>query len=282
MARRAVTALPPKMRGLKDKDWLKLLTRSIAHSQIDGVEFPRFPSRQLQAEFVGSADENALKEAFAFYVLVKDHARRLGRPVRPGSRLLDFGCGWGRFLRFFWKDVNEGDLYGCDVDASIVQVCHETGVPGEVTLIEPLGPLPYADRSMDIVMSYSVFTHLPQAVHLHWMRELARVMSPGATLCLTLEPRRFLDFIRTVPATSDIDWYRRLGTFKERVPELHASFDRGELVFLPTNEGVEATYGDAVVPLSFIREQWSPYFRVVDYIDDAKRFWQAVLVVQRI
>lgn len=73
----------PKMRGLKDRDWLELLAKSVMEQRIDGVNFPGLPSRQLRAEFVGSADENALTEAFGSYVLIKDieDARRFWQAV---------------------------------------------------------------------------------------------------------------------------------------------------------------------------------------------------------
>ena len=32
------------------------------------------------------------------------------------SRVLDFGCGWGRVIRFFLKDVAPWNLVGVDID----------------------------------------------------------------------------------------------------------------------------------------------------------------------
>jgi SAM-dependent methyltransferase len=267
---------------MDDRSWLRQLKRSVHEPLIDGVEYPKFPHPDLQATFVGSADEKTLDEAFDFYVLTKAYMRKLGRPLTLESNFLDFGCGWGRFLRFFWKDVNPERLYGCDVNPDIVNVCRELAVPGRIDVIRASGALPYPDAFFDGVMAYSVFTHLPREEHLLWMRELARVSRSGSVFCLTLEPRRFLDFIGQVPDDSPVHWYRRLGTFKDRLPGLVEAFDRGEVAFIPTNPGVEATYGDAAVPISFVREHWGPYFRIVDYVDDPNRFWQAVLVVQRL
>lgn len=266
---------------MTDTEWLKLLQRSVYERSIMGIDFPGFPAPSLQAEFVGSANEDALKEAFAFYVLVKGYASKLGRPLGLGSRLLDFGCGWGRFLRFFWRDVGSEGLYGCDVNSAIVQLCRDLGVPGQIEVIQPLGHLPYRSASFDTIVAYSVFTHLPERVHLHWVRELARVAKPGATFVLTIEPRRFLDFIAKIPQNTSVDWYRRLGTFRDRIPELRRLYDAGAVVFLPTNEGFEETYGDAVIPMAFIEREWRPHFEIVEYIDNPSEFWQAVMVARR-
>lgn len=264
-----------------DKKWLKMLIRSISSPVVDGIEFPRFPPEELQTTFVGSANESALREAYAFYVFVKAAARAVAKPLRPDSRFLDFGCGWGRYLRFFWRDVDEANLYGCDVNQAVVDLCRELHVPGTIDHIDPRGTLPYASASFDAIIAYSVFTHLPEDVHLHWMRELARVARPGAAVCLTLEPRRFLDFIRDTPSDAPHEWHRALTAHRPQLPECYRAFDAGEFVFLPTNRGMEDTYGDAVVPLSYVERSWSPHFSVEDYVDDPRKFWQAVLVARR-
>ena len=274
--------LPDSIKSLKDEKWLDMLIKSISTPVINGLEFPGFPPQELQAQFVGSSNEKTLREAFAFYKLVKEYAEKLDNPLRRESRFLDFGCGWGRYLRFFWKDVDEENLFGCDVNQFIVDTCHSLNIPGQIDWIHPEGTLPYPDGYFDTIMAYSVFTHLPEKIHLHWMKELARVARPKCVFCLTLEPRRFIDFIGNIPADTDVDWYRGLARHKPRVTEFLQAFDSGNLVFMPTNKGVEDTYGDAAVPLSFIKREWAPYFKASAYIDDPQKFWQAVLVAQRL
>jgi len=274
-------ALPAAARELSDKQWFRLLIKSLTTPDVEGILFPGFPSVETQTTYVGSANEEALREAFTFYKFVKQTARRSGNPLRLESRLLDFGCGWGRYLRLFWKDVNEENLFGCDVNQSIVDLCHTLNVPGQVDQIYPRGKLPYPNGYFDTVIAYSVFTHLPEDVHLHWMREIARVARPGCIFVMTVESRRFIDFIANVPETTPQEWHKMLAIHKPRVQEFYRAYDSGELVFMPTNKGVEETYGDAVVPLSFIERRWSPHFEVIMYVDKPRKFWQAVLVLRR-
>lgn len=271
-------------RKVSDSEWLELLLRSINEPRISGIEFPRFPPSHVQERFVGSAFETSLREAYEFYVLVKGYAESLVMPIRRESRFLDFGCGWGRFLRFFWKDVDETNLHGCDVLPYILDICRETNVPGQLATIELSGRLPYPDNHFDAMMAYSVFTHLPEAIHLHWMRELARVARPDCVFCLTLEPKRFIDFVAGIPSDATSGWHRVLARFAGQAEEFHRQFDAGEIAYLPTGGGdilTEDIYGDAVVPLPYIEREWSPHFAVRAYIDDPSRFWQAVLVVQK-
>ncbi|MBL8521796.1 MAG: class I SAM-dependent methyltransferase [Betaproteobacteria bacterium] len=270
--------LSASARAYSDPQWYEMLVASIDNPEVDGIRFPGFPSGEIQKMMVGSAFAETLAEARNFYSMLKDLSAKAGNPVTQQSRFLDFGCGWGRFLRFAWKDVEEPNLHGCDINDSILDVCRETGVPGRIERIEPFGSLPYAEGHFDTVMAYSVFTHLPEQVHLRWMGELARVMRAGGLFFLTLEPRRFMDFILFSETDNP---HRMLGEHRANLPAFFAQFDRGEFVFMPTNKGIEDYYGDAVVPMSWIRTHWAPYFQVLVYINDPAKFGQAVLVVRR-
>ena len=90
-------------KSVSDDEWRQVLVRSVDEPVIEGVSFPRFPPPDLQARFVGSANGPALAEASVFYSLFKTKSQDLGQPIGPASTFLDFGCGWGRFLRFFWR-----------------------------------------------------------------------------------------------------------------------------------------------------------------------------------
>src|ERR1700721_701316 len=242
--------LPEHIRSLDDPQWLDLLIRSIQEREIDGVLFPGFPDETVQRNFVGSANEPTLREAFNFYRLVKTHAATNGMPIGGDRGFLDFGMGWGRFLRFFWKDVNVRNLYGCDVDADVIQTARNLGVPGNLDRLYAYGKLPYADGSLQGAMAYSVFTHLPEPVHRHWMLELARVMQPGAVFLLTVGAPRFIDALESVPDASSSDYQRMLHGYSARANEFRAAYDRGELVFLPTGDGEilgDDVYGDGIV-----------------------------------
>jgi len=283
MMRLPLQDLPPAMRALDDKAWLALMLRSLEGPEVEGVRFPAFPAAEVQRRFVGADGAATLQEAFRFYALLKSRAALLGRPLAPGGSLLDFGCGWGRFLRFFWKDVGAAGLHGCDVWPEAIELCRSLGVPGNLDRLYHWGRLPYADASMDVAMSYSVFTHLPDRPHRHWVAEIARVMKPGGIFALTLEPRRFLDFVEALPEGAT-GWEATLRRHAGDVPALRARFDAGDVAFLPSGEAGDfdsTLYGDAAVPLGFIERHWSEWFIIREYLDDPAQFFQAVLVVQR-
>ncbi|RUX07640.1 MAG: class I SAM-dependent methyltransferase [Mesorhizobium sp.] len=273
-------------RHCSDSEWLSILVQSVQNPLINGLKFPSFPSDTLQSMFVGSANENALREAHNFYALMKQVAQQFGNPIGWDTAFLDFGTGWGRFLRFAWKDVAESGLFGVDIDPDVIALTKSNGVPGELSTIEPLGKLNMPDGSIDAILAYSVFTHLPERVHLHWMAEFKRVARPGAIVALTVEPRRFLEFVASLEGkVPESGWHAGLQRFSAEAKRHLADFDAGQLVYLPTGGGdhrAAEIYGDAICPIKYLKEKWAPEFTVRIHIDDASRFWQAAVVLQRL
>ena len=267
-----------------------------------GVEMPRFPHGKVQRAFVGYHDEKAIREAFDFYQHVKHSMLQLGHSLNTRSAVLDFGSGWGRLTRIFWNDIDEDCLYGVDVDAEIVSLCEMLGVPGQFQTIEPRGQLPYEDATFDLIVSYSVFTHLPEVIASDWMRELSRVAKPGAILAFTVQPKRFLSMILEIPEDTSSIWLKGLSRCKSLIPGLLQQFDNGMLCQVPTSGGTSLTdtvsdastptravskyrgedvYADVAVPEAFIKRSWEKYFRLIKYLDDPDRFSQAVVVCQK-
>jgi 2-polyprenyl-3-methyl-5-hydroxy-6-metoxy-1,4-benzoquinol methylase len=78
---------------------------------------------------VGHANEDALREAHNFYKFMKDYSSGFGMSITEKSTVLDFGAGWGQFLRFIWKDVEVRNIFGVDANSDIIEICRETKVP---------------------------------------------------------------------------------------------------------------------------------------------------------
>lgn len=245
---------------------------------------PPLPSRAIQEQFVGSSLRPAFQEAMVFYSAFGDHARELGMPFEDRqSRFFDFGCGWGRFLRYAMNEFPIDRLYAADIDKDIIQSCIDASIPAQYNVIEPLGRLPYPDNFFSHAMAYSVFTHLPENVHLNWSSEIIRVLQPGGLFCGTIETRKFLEFIQSLDSQEKCsnDWHRALASYNPHVQSLLDAYDRGQFVYLPTGGGDVRTsdvYGEAVVSPKCI-EDHRHGVSVKAVLDD--RFWQTVFIVQK-
>ncbi|HLG28352.1 MAG TPA: class I SAM-dependent methyltransferase [Paenisporosarcina sp.] len=96
------------------------------------------------------------------------------------SRILDFGCGVGRFFYSFADIVtNKQKLYGTDLDESCVNWCKENLPFARVDKNNLLPPLKYEDGFFSLIYACSVFSHLPIDYQLCWAIEIYRCLSPG-------------------------------------------------------------------------------------------------------
>jgi SAM-dependent methyltransferase len=107
-------------------------------------------------------------------------ANVLCRQVKRGSTLLDFGCGTGRFLRFF--GARGYRVIGTEVTAAMLDEARRYGLPANATLHLTDGvELPIRNESVDAVWACGVLKYCltdDGAVLLNIAREFRRVLKP--------------------------------------------------------------------------------------------------------
>jgi cyclopropane fatty-acyl-phospholipid synthase-like methyltransferase len=236
--------------GVSDEEWLRLNVEGA----VAGV-----PDEQLQAHFVGLAGEDAFKDGFRIYQLVRRLYERHAAPLDDSTRVLDFGCGWGRIARFFLRETEE--LWGIDVSERVIEVCRHTIPRGTFQLTERFGPSVFAEASFDLVYAYSVFSHLSETCHASWIADFARILRPGGVLVATTRPREFVE--------------REVREPKEAL----AAYDAGEYCYYESHGFPD--FGLAAIPESYVRERWSNQLEVVEFIADREVDDQNVAVATR-
>jgi SAM-dependent methyltransferase len=102
-------------------------------------------------------------------------------------RVLDAGCGGGRNLVWFLR--NGYDVHAIDRDARAVEAVRSLyaqlapGLPASQVRLGPLDVLPWADASVEAVLSSAVLHFADDDGHFERMlKELWRVLAPGGLL----------------------------------------------------------------------------------------------------
>jgi SAM-dependent methyltransferase len=102
--------------------------------------------------------------------------------ARPGERVLDLGCGAGRFLAALREAGAEA------VGVELAEAAAErarANVPGaDVRLLEPDGSLPLGHGEVDLVWCSEVLEHIPDVGHA--LLEVRRVLRPGGRALVTV------------------------------------------------------------------------------------------------
>ena len=103
----------------------------------------------------------------------------------PG-RILDFGSGHARVLRWFHQWANHHEAWGVDPDASKVIWCHERMSPPFHFAVSTSAPcLFFEDNFFSLVMATSMFTRLDD-LFMSWINELRRVAKPEGFIYITI------------------------------------------------------------------------------------------------
>jgi SAM-dependent methyltransferase len=161
---------------------------------------------------------------------------RLG--VRPGDRVLDLGCGFGRHA--YQAARLDAEVVAFDFGADEVRSVRDTfgamAVAGELHPVDSrVGAvqgdalaLPFPDGAFDRVIASEILEHIPDDEQA--MAELARVLRPGGTMAITV-PRCGPEFI---------NW--SLSDEYHNVPGGHIRiYRRSQLVERLEGTGMEAT-----------------------------------------
>lgn len=157
------------------------------------IEFiPGLPPDEMQRNWTGATGKATLLEALRFFQLISDYAVKYGGQINGTTKILDFGCGWGRITRFFMRDASHNNLYGADCFKEALDVAKTQNKWVSFSLTTPMPPTDYSSSTFDIIYLFSVFSHLSENSHLKFLAEFYRILKPGGLLIATTRPRKFI------------------------------------------------------------------------------------------
>jgi SAM-dependent methyltransferase len=109
----------------------------------------------------------------------------VGETLEGRARVLDFGCGCGRVMRWMEALGAGCTLVGTDIDERAIAWAGEHLPFARFDVNGPLPPTEYSDGEFDLVLNHSVFTHLNESYQDLWLGELQRITAPGGLLVLS-------------------------------------------------------------------------------------------------
>jgi SAM-dependent methyltransferase len=102
--------------------------------------------------------------------------------ARPGERVLDLGCGAGRFVAVL-RDAG-ADPVGVEIAPAALERARAVAPGADLRLLAEDGSIPLEHRSADLVWCSEVLEHVADGAHL--LQEARRVLKPGGRILLTV------------------------------------------------------------------------------------------------
>ncbi len=202
-----------------------------------------------------------------------------GIDLQNAGSVLDFGCGCGRVLRHLRaRNASTQVIYGADVDQEAIAWLN-ANLPGVVSFALPLtAPSQIPDDAFDLIVSQSVFTHLPEDIQFGWLSDLHRVTRRGGVVLTSIHgPKVAAEFFRSRLEIAGADEAER---FLTRYNVAGFYYMQGRTL---SEQALPEYYGAAFHNLKYIEEFWLPgRFSLLAYLPCASLGHQDILVMRKI
>ena len=230
---------------------------------------PPFPPDHLE-EAMRSFDIGGLEHLGYFERALASQ----GRSFNDFRRLLDFGCGCGRFIRHFGQLSDDVEIHGTDIDPEMISWLKNNvpygrfeGWPPPATASLP-GPLFRSDHQSQRLLASRRAT--PGSVA---RRVYKRMTEPDGLVLLTVEGES--SWTRTVQASEQVG--EDYGRWQRELESKGTLFIRDDMYVGSTHPDF---YHSTVHAPWYVFEHWTDYFDIAAYLPDGS-ISQDLVVLRR-
>ncbi|MFP3565441.1 class I SAM-dependent methyltransferase [Paraburkholderia sp. SIMBA_030] len=201
----------------------------------------------IQDSWTGTHGYPLLLQSSAFIRVLENGFRRYaGRPL-DDTKILDYGCGWGRLIRLLYRFTDPANIFGCDPWDRSIELCRESRLAGTFAISEYIPTkTPFPGQKFDLIYAFSVFTHLSARSGKAVMDVCRQSIADNGLMVVTIRPLSY--------------WVSH--DQKQNVVDVAAmQRDHVEKGFAYTPHGREPidgdiTYGDTSMTLDYIKRNW--------------------------
>jgi SAM-dependent methyltransferase len=231
---------------------------------------PLVPSDEFRFGYAPGDEEKYLAWGSYDANLILEEIRKAGMDSND-LKILDFGCSSGRVMRHFSTKIesNGWRIFGCDIQAKAIESMRADNWSNgfEFFTSTTIPHLPFEDNSLDVIYSFSVFTHTKYLWDA-WLLELKRILKPNGLMIHTVHLETAWEFYHS---NRNEKWVQ-----ESQAPEVYNS---------PTMEVDFLFDGDASVSQVFWREEvlknyWARYFSKLEVLppSDENSFQHRVVI----
>jgi SAM-dependent methyltransferase len=143
--------------------------------------------------------------------------------------------------------------------------CQQELQPATFTTVDPWARTPYESSGFDLVIGYSVFTHLAKGAQTAWLEEMKRIIRPGGLFLASTHG----DFAASFLDAASLAALAQTGISDD-------ALDRGLDGLAP-----EGYYRMVYQTRGYTIEEWSKHLEVLEYIERGVGNLQDLIVMRR-
>lgn len=242
------------LQNFDDQFWFWMNTKGYReHKNLQNIISP-LPSDEIQIRLTGVSGDVSLRHAFNQYMTIKELLGHQKLKISDLDSILDFGCGYGRILRFFTKDGVNTKLHGTDIDTGLVEWCRRNNKFGEYYINTPWPPTDFEEDKFSLIFAFSVFSHLSEKSHLCWLEEMHRILKPNGLLIFTIWAHPSKTRTYHEPHFPEYD-------------KLIQDYENNKYCYSNLLYNGSDTYGEALIPLAYMKEKWIKDFEILEITD---------------
>jgi len=158
-----------------------------------------------------------------------------GEYLKAGDKVLDLGCGNGRYFPLFKE--KETEYFGIDFSEELIKIAGDKHPEANFQTGDGLN-IPFPENSFNKVFSIAALHHIPsRESRARFIKEIRRVLKPGGLLILTVwkfhrSKERYLLLKYTllkIIGKSNLDWRDILEPWGKKIKRYYHWFSKKEL-----------------------------------------------------
>lgn len=207
-------------------------------------KLPPMAGDEITKRWTGSSGVVLLQQSVSFVRACSDNYTALTNQTLRDKMILDFGCGYGRFLRLF--TFYSDHVLGVDAWEKSIDLCRAAGFEDRVKKSDEVpNEIPFSSP-FDFMFAFSIFTHLSEKSAVASLKALRAACKPGGILCVTIRPVEYWEFAANGSLSSMKDIARsKIGEHKTNgfayIPHR-----------IPGKDPAEVHYGDTSMTLEWL------------------------------
>lgn len=173
--------------GLEDAASVLWSMPSAEYPRLSKVLPPMAPS-DVTLRWTGAQGNVLLHQSLSFVRSCAANYSQISGQSLSDTKILDFGCGYGRFLRLF--SIYSDQVFGVDAWEASLAHSREAGFADRVAQSDAV-PTELPFSGFEFLFAFSIFTHLSKEATISALKALRKSARDGAVLVITIRPVEF-------------------------------------------------------------------------------------------